>query len=249
MGAGNVAWHMAHHFSRAGLKVESFQRSKRDFGLHPKLPVHTEWESFLDFDAQVLILAVRDDAIDVVASKIPKNYQGVVAHTSGAKPMSILGGIFQNGVFYPLQTLTKGRKLPKDKIPICLEGNTQETFKKLKLLAEQVGFPNRKIKSPERAKLHLAAVFTNNFSNKLWQMAQDYAAKQGVEANTLSPLLEETYAKFRELGGIAAQTGPASRGDTKTISEHLAELENENLSDYIAVYKALTEAIKQDFNE
>ena len=93
----------------------------------------------------------------------------------------------------------------------------------------------------ERMKLHVAAVVVSNFTNYLYKLAQDYCKKEGIDFNSLLPLIEETAGRLRNISAFASQTGPAIRDDKETIEKHLALLNN--YPELKKVYLFMTESI------
>ena len=71
---------------------------------------------------------------------------------------------------------------------------------------------------------HLAAVIANNFSNYLFGQASNLLKEHRLDFSMLLPLIEETVRKIHTADPVCIQTGPARRGDLKTISAHLALL-------------------------
>ena len=57
-------------------------------------------------DADIYIISVSDKAISAVAEEL-KDVNGLVVHTAGSVPMDVLPQT-RRGVFYPLQTISKG---------------------------------------------------------------------------------------------------------------------------------------------
>ena len=53
----------------------------------------------------------------------------------------------------------------------------------------------------ERKRIHLSAVFINNFSNHLISIGQNLAEKNNIDPQLFSALIEETFAKLKELAG------------------------------------------------
>ncbi|MEP6794849.1 MAG: DUF2520 domain-containing protein, partial [Saprospiraceae bacterium] len=89
--------------------------------------------------------------------------------------------------------------------------------------------------------LHVAAVFANNFSNHMLTLAESICKEHQLPFEILKPLILETFSKAILSGPKESQTGPAVRGDDKTIEKHLHLLENHpELSD---VYKIITNSI------
>jgi len=79
----------------------------------------------------------------------------------------------------------------------------------------------------QRLKIHLAAVFANNFVNHLFQIASDIMKTSDIDFNLLKPLIKETVKKIDYLSPEEAQTGPAKRNDKKVMSRHLEMLKDQ----------------------
>ena len=120
--------------------------------------------------AAITIIAVSDDAIAKVSSKITNPF---VVHTSGSVSLSALQNKTRKGVFYMLQTFSKDKLVNFQEVPFCLEATNENDLKTLetlaKLLSEKVYFIN----SEQRKALHVAAVFANNFANHCYQIAEE----------------------------------------------------------------------------
>ena len=103
------------------------------------------------------------------------------------------------------------------------------------------------ISSEQRQYLHLAAVFANNYSNYLYQVAFDLLEKEGVDHSLLMPLIIETVSKINTLHPKDAQTGPARRNDQTTINKHIQLLRNH--AEYKELYQILAGQLKKTYNE
>lgn len=193
--------------------------------------------------ADICLLAVKDEAITEVARKIT-NFKGLVAHVSGTSPMDILRPNTRIGVFYPLQTFTPGRVLDFTKVPLCIEAEYPKDQELLLTLGRYMSRSVHVISSEERKKLHVAAVFVNNFSNFMYTIGNEICEENGLDFNLLKPLINETAKKLKVLSPYEAQTGPARRGDTNTMHEHLRLLKNEQQRE---IYILLSNAIKADY--
>ena len=95
----------------------------------------------------------------------------------------------------------------------------------------------------DRMRLHLGAVMTQNFGNLLWRLTEEVLAKADNETDysVLLPLAQNHLNKLVNHSPAKLQTGPASRGDEKTINSHLALL-NEH-PEAQEIYSLLSELI------
>ena len=66
----------------------------------------------------------------------------------------------------------------------------------------------RRLDSAQRLKLHVAAVFANNFTNHLLGIADALLAEADLPAELLAPLVRETVDKALANPPFAVQTGP-----------------------------------------
>ena len=189
--------------------------------------------------ADIYIIAVSDDAIAAVSSKLPFENQ-LVVHTSGTVPLNYLDSKNRKGVFYPLQTFSKNKEIDFKTIPICLEAETPSDYEILEKIACLISNNIYKINSEQRKALHVAAVFVCNFTNHLYKLGNDICDKNQISFEILKPLIQETANKIQFLSPTEAQTGPAKREDIETINKHLNFLLDQNQKD---IYKTLTKSI------
>ena len=152
---------------------------------------------------------------------------GIRLHTAGALSMDVFQGITDDyGVLYPLQSLSREREIRLGKTPFLIEGSSPGVLEKIGELANSISDKVEESNSQERLKVHLAAVFANNFSNHMVHVAMQILEESGLDPALLESLLEETFLKLRELHPGAAQTGPAIRGDNETMNKHIELLKD-----------------------
>jgi predicted short-subunit dehydrogenase-like oxidoreductase (DUF2520 family) len=246
IGSGNVAWHLAPELENAGHRVrEIFSRNPKNAKALQKRLYNAEINLSLDFsqsEIDIIIISVSDDAIEEVAREVALPENAIIVHTSGSQPISKLGytGTDNIGVFYPLQTFTRGKKIEFEEIPMLIEAENRQTLKSLKRLAGSISKNIYTIDSKDRMAIHVAAVFACNFSNYLFAVAEQILNKQGFELDILRPLIAETLNKSLDIGPKDAQTGPAVREDLETLDRHMAFLEK---SEYKELYRLITEKI------
>ncbi|MCW2118455.1 Rossmann-like and DUF2520 domain-containing protein [Flavobacterium sp. 7A] len=247
IGSGNLAQHLIVAIQEAEQSEKSIQliqvyaRTVDNIAhLVPKQHIISDFQQLKEAD--VYIIAVSDNAINTVASQLPFNNK-LVVHTSGAMPMDTLDSKNKKGVFYPLQTFTKNKKVAFETIPICLETENEADYMSIKLLANAISNKTYNINSVQRKALHVAAVFVNNFTNHLYQIGEEICDEHQLPFEILHPLIQETAAKIRSISPQQAQTGPAIRKDSKTIIAHETLLTH---SKQKQLYKILTQSIQDN---
>ncbi|CAM1346538.1 Rossmann-like and DUF2520 domain-containing protein [Tenacibaculum crassostreae] len=242
IGGGNVATHLADAFSKTNnvsltqvyaRNIEQIQHFKKFTSITNNIEQLKK--------ADVYIIAVSDDAITEVSRKINLP-DSIIAHTSGSVEMNAIKTNGSKGVFYLLQSFSKSKEVNFDTIPFCLEAENEKDLQLLETLAKTIGKNVYHINSEQRKRLHVAAVFVNNFTNHMYKIGADICNEHQVPFEVLQPLIKETAEKITKLNPEDAQTGPAKRNDQKTIQNHLALLNTEQQK----IYKLITKSIQQN---
>lgn len=190
------------------------------------------------------IVCVNDDSIGEVVAQLPKTIPAV--HTSGSVDIAVFKDFENFGVLYPLQTFSEERKIEMESIPFFIESNSDNFSKLLEDFCQSnLSKTVHHVTSEQRAKLHLAAVFANNFVTLLAGISEEILADNKMKLEIFQPLLSETINKITALGYEKSQTGPARRGDLETINKHLKMLEKQ---DYKDIYQLLSNEIMKKFN-
>lgn len=184
------------------------------------------------------LIAVKDDAIEEILNQYSISTR-FIAHTSGSVEMNIFKnkGYNNYGVFYPLQTFTKGRVLAFEEIPFIIEGNSDEAIEFLKQLTKELGAAYYMLNSEEKRQLHMAAVWVCNYTNYMRMVGKKHVVDEHFQL--LHPLMKETLIKSLDLGVEKAQTGPAKRQDHATIEKHLQLLNGEEKELYALIAKMI----------
>jgi predicted short-subunit dehydrogenase-like oxidoreductase (DUF2520 family) len=155
-------------------------------------------------------------------SEVRCSSKTIVAHTAGSCGLEVFPpDLVKAGVFYPLQTFSKGRDISLKDVPFFIEAKDEDITRTLGKLAEALGGKVFFADSERRKLLHVSAVFVNNFTNYMLTEGTDLALKAGFSPEILEPLIEETISKALEYGAHNSQTGPAVRNDLDTIAKHL----------------------------
>ena len=258
IGAGNVATQLGAHLLHCGLEIVEVLARENSARLHDLAAalgarpcVNISELSVVD----LIIVAVSDGAISSVAAAIAAAIAGeeklrdlLCVHTSGATAMAVFAPFLANyGSFYPLQTFSVGRQIDMSQVPICVAAARVDSQEKLLALAALLSPKVQIISDAQRAKLHVAAVMVNNFSNHLFYLAGELCAQNEVDFAILQPLIVETVAKLAELSPKQAQTGPARRGDMATISQHEKQLAANPKT--LEIYRLLSQSIMDTYKQ
>nr|WP_319569552.1 DUF2520 domain-containing protein [uncultured Draconibacterium sp.] len=250
VGAGNLATQLSEALAQTGYKiVQVYSRTEESAKqladrLQTNFTISTE---SITAEADIYFVALKDSAVDQVLSKVEFGDK-LLVHCSGSLPMNILSSYSDNyGVFYPLQTFSKNRKVDFKKIPIFLEASSEENLNILEEIAHEVSESVTRLNSEKRKSLHIAAVFACNFANHCYAMAAKYLESKDLSFEILRPLIMETAQKVQELHPKDAQTGPAIRFDENIINAHLNEL-NE-MPDLQELYNSISKSIFEHHQE
>lgn len=250
LGSGNVATHLANALARAGHRiVQVYSRNIENASLlaHPLGAQAIDDLRHLDTVVDMVILAVSDDAIPSVAEQLPRTLSGVVVHTSGTTPMDVLQPFSRHGVFYPLQTFSKSKAVDFRSIPLALEASDDASMAQLEAVAKGISDAAFACDSAQRLALHVAAVFACNFTNHLYAVAAALLERNGLAFDLIKPLVMETAQKIMALDPAQVQTGPAVRGDQKTMDKHLEFLKKD--PEWQRLYGLLSEGIQATRNK
>lgn len=245
LGAGNLAVSLAIAIKNAGIRVLQVYSRTLEHAQQLALKVEAEPISSLGdikTDAAYYFIAVPDDAILPIVKLLPP-LNGIAAHTSGSTPITVLEPATTKGygVFYPFQTFSRGKVVPFQDIPICLEANNSDTYTLMEQLATKLSNVVLPINSEQRRWLHLSGVFACNFTNHMLALAYKLSAEHQINFDVVRPLVEETVRKAFEGNPAHFQTGPAIRNDWQTMDRHIQMLSELDLAD---LYKQLSLSIQ-----
>lgn len=253
LGTGNVAWHLARTLENKGHIISHIY--DRDINKAEKFALDyfnastSDSLDLISINATLFIMAIADDSIEEVAQALKLPPDAALVHTSGTVPLNYLGYAQTHniGVFYPLQTFSKGKSLDFSNIPICIEGESDETIEMLRGLANSISSAVHLLNSSQRKVIHLAAVFACNFTNHMFTVSKGVLESNDLDFDMLKPLIVETLNKSFDIGPENAQTGPAKRGDMETLDKQLGSLSNNpQVAD---IYKLISQNIIDFYEE
>ena len=228
IGQGNVATNLDYAFRKKGIACQMV--SSREGLDH--LPA-----------ANVYIYAVRDEALPSVVAQVVGVGKSLHLHTSGTMPITVFGDDKPHaGVFYPFQTFSKARVIEDfSTVPVFFEARGIDDISAVYSLALTITSRVYEASQYDRERLHVAGVFTNNFTNLMYTMAAELLKNTHIPFSALLPLIDETASKIHTLSPHDAQTGPARRGDENVMNHHLSLLTEEQQ----AIYRLLSDAIQK----
>ncbi|MDB4088761.1 F420-dependent NADP oxidoreductase [Flavobacteriales bacterium] len=249
IGSGNVAHNLGHAFISHGIEiVEVYSRTLKNAKLLA-LQLDSNYTSDLskiNKESDLYIIASSDDSIIEIAEQLNLKDR-LVVHTSGSVGIEVLKSTTSNyGSFYPLQTFTKSHLTDFTNVPFCIEGNSNKYKKDLIELAYLLSNRVIEMDSEQRSNLHLAAVFTSNFSNYMQVIAQDICESKEVDFNLLKPLIKEVFEKNLIDKAEKNQTGPALRDDEFTMNKHIDLLKEDKETQDL--YTLISSMITKRFN-
>ncbi|HEU5055863.1 MAG TPA: DUF2520 domain-containing protein [Kofleriaceae bacterium] len=189
-------------------------------------------------EADVVVLAVRDDAITDVARMLVAtglvNRHHTLIHCSGAVSAAealapVTGEVGGMAMMHPLRAIPDGRAAMRTMkgAMFGIEGD-ERGRRDAQALVAAMGARALELGGVEVAAYHAAAAIASNYLVVLLALASDLLAQVGIAPEqareALVALADGTLANLRERGIDAALTGPIRRGDRATIERHLAAL-------------------------
>lgn len=195
-------------------------------------------------EADLFIVSVKDAVLtDVVQQLVQGREEQYFAHTAGSMPLTLFQGMARHyGVFYPMQSFSKERRINFSEVPVFLEASDAQTLTQLKALSATLTPHVYELSTDERRYLHLAAVFACNFANHCYALSAEILQQHGLPFSVMLPLIDETARKVHHLSPLEAQTGPAVRYDLNVISKQQQLLDDPDMRE---LYERLSKSIHQ----
>jgi predicted short-subunit dehydrogenase-like oxidoreductase (DUF2520 family) len=196
-------------------------------------------------DASVVVLAVPDAAIPVLAAELAAEggitSRHVVLHLSGLRGREALDPLAATGAalgsLHPLQTIvdpaTAAARFAGAYAGV--EGDDR-ALAAAEALARSLGMLPVRIPAGAKPAYHAGAAFAANYTTALVAVAERLAMAAGIAPDVAQrlylPLIRGAAANL-EAGPVAALTGPVRRGDVETVVAHLAALGPEDRKLYV----------------
>jgi len=217
IGAGSVGTNLHHGLSLKGIRAELVHGRPLTAADAPQIAELPP--------ADVYIYAIADHALRDVIARVyaPK---ALHLHTSGSMPKEVFGEDKpHSGVLYFFQSFSREVLIDEwSGIPCFIEGRNIDDIAAIYSLAQCLTSRIYEATQHDRERLHIAGVFANNYTNLMYQIAEDVLKGTQIPFEALLPLIDRTAAKVHTLKPFDAQTGPAQRGDMEVINHHLEVL-------------------------
>ena len=202
--------------------------------------------------ADVVLISTPDREVAAAARSLAKldrsGWRGkIVLHTSGALGHEALAPLARcgaaTGSMHPMQTFS-GRDAPRlEGVLFAIEGDPRARRLAARLARALGGAPFA-LDARHKPGYHAAGAFVAGHVLAITEaatrilLALGFSRPRAVRA--LLPLVRQTLDNFEQLGPRAAWTGPLSRGDYPTVTEHVWTLHRRFPREYAQAYVALT---------
>lgn len=242
IGAGNVATHLAKAFSGClvGIWCRNYDHA-RALADKTGTNAYSEFPLLNVVRPDIIIVSISDKGLSDLAQTVGRlDYDPLMIHTSGTVGMEVFASVSPRyGIMYPLQTFSASVPVDMSRVPFFNEAVDADDLEMIDSLASAVSATVMHADAAHRRLLHIAGVFTSNFTNVLLECVQRVLSEGNYPLDVVRPLIEATVAKAFEVGPHKAQTGPACRGDFAVIKRQ----ENALDEDLRPVYQTLTDLI------
>lgn len=250
IGSGNVATHLSIALSQHNFTIESIFSPHLDhaMSLAKKIGNIAFTNNLCSLPkADCYIFSVKDEflssTIEEAKRVIPHLSQALCIHTAGSISLSVFNDIENAAVLYPMQSFSKDKPLDFSLVPLFIEATNVATSERVEKMAHVLSTNVTFLNSTQRKKLHLAAVFANNFTNHCCALAYKLLEHNGIDPSCLLSIIDETAHKLHTMSPIEAQTGPAARWD-----ENVMQIQRELLADLPQlqhIYDTMSQSIHQ----
>ncbi len=244
VGAGNLSWHLVQVLQKVGYDVTLVSRNP---GRVADWPVRVQALVDAIAEPDLIILAVPDGAIHQASTELANYFPSdtPIVHTSGATPTVMINSHFASrGAIWPIRSLRAGETVTNwQDLPIVYYAADEALTQVLSGLTAKLSDQTYLLDDAQRAKLHLSAVFSNNFVTWLYEISHQLCTENGIPFEVLLPIIKNTALKQDGNSPALRQTGAAARGDQATIDRHLHLLASH--PEYASLYQFMSDAIQQ----
>ncbi len=187
-------------------------------------------------DVDLVLIATPDGAIGEVSDAVEAG-PAVVGHLSGAVGLDVLSRHERRLALHPLVSLpdaeSGARKLAGAWFAVA--GDSVVGLALASEIVGELGGRAIEVADDDRAAYHAAAAIAANHLVALMGQVERIAESIGVPLEAYLDLAQGSLDSVKVLGPAAALTGPAARGDHKTLERHRGALEKSELAAYNAM--------------
>ncbi len=236
IGAGNLGtslYRLLDHLYPGSVYLYG-QKERNQF--QSKYLTEGDYSNFLTMEMvnnlEVIFLAVPDDSLKEATRKLLlfKQAGRIVLHSSGALGSEELDHIRKRGAhcgsLHPMQSFPQ-KFIPPDhwnKIIFSFEGD-EECLPFVDELMQKTESRLLKLTVDQKLALHIAGVFTANYTTALINLAEGILINAGIKEipknEILAPLLKGVAENLEKAPSDSILSGPAKRGDINILRKHL----------------------------
>lgn len=202
-----------------------------------------------DYKGNFLIVAIKDDELENISLKILKeiNHKGIAIHTSGIYSEKVFNSLKENGwevgKFHPIFSFPSKEIIIPNNLLYGIQGD-KIIIKKIKYFIKILNGRGIIIPDGMEKIYHLSLTIGSNFTAFLFLLSlklfkENFKAKESNLKALFFQVVENVINEGK--GGI---TGPAVRGDKKTIKIHKKILK-EKYPEILKIYTLLTKEIQK----
>ncbi|WP_321369844.1 DUF2520 domain-containing protein [uncultured Desulfuromusa sp.] len=189
--------------------------------------------------AQIILLAVPDDHIQMIASKLQTSCllsdQTTLIHFSGLHSAEIMRQEKSPAMLLSLHPLLPfaDRQKAFEMLQLCpcaIETESSQALALAHQLVDAIGGYPLTLDHKKKPLYHAAASIASNYLVTLLAVARDLLVSCGIPPDkalpTLLPLVQTSFDNVKDLGPEQGLSGPIVRGDIGTVSAHMKALTN-----------------------
>lgn len=224
-----IDFHVAGIWGRNFQQVSNLSNKYRTHAITDLEEIKSEW----------VLVCVSDDAIATIVKQL--NHIKLVSITSCVFDITR----FDNtSVFYPLQSFDDQFDIEMRDVSFILDGKKSDLeFLKGYCSKWEIDFHCMDLN--DREKLHLVAVFYNNFTHHILHRGTQLSKKFNLENDLFKKLINNTFKRLDLNNMFKLQTGPAVREDYSTMAKHQSQLSG----DFLKLYNTISESIIRNKHE